>query len=92
MFGEVYRAASQDEGMTFEEVVLAALEGSGTITVKGNYDTIPESHGTKKYRGGAIGGSMAYAYSAQVVEVTVDPETAQVTVDKVWVAQDVGKH
>ena len=74
--GEVYRAASQDEGMTFEEVVLAALEGSGTITVKGNYDTIPESHGTKKYRGGAIGGSMAYAYSAQVVEVTVDPETA----------------
>ena len=77
--------------MTFEEVVLAALEGSGTITVKGNYDTIPESHGTKKYRGGAIGGSMAYAYSAQVVEVTVDPETAQVTVDKVWVAQDVGK-
>ena len=89
--GEVYRAASQDEGMTFEEVVLAALEGTGTITVKGNYDTIPESHGTKKYRGGAIGGSMAYAYSAQVVEVTVDPETAQVTVDKVWVAQDVGK-
>ena len=89
--GEVYRAASQDEGMTFEEVVLAALEGTGTLTVKGNYDTIPESHGTKKYRGGAIGGSMAYAYSAQVVEVTVDPETAQVTVDKVWVAQDVGK-
>ncbi len=89
--GEVYRAASQDEGMTFEEVVLAALEGTGTLTVKGNYDTIPESHGTKKYRGGAIGGSMAYAYSAQVVEVTIDPETAQVTVDKVWVAQDVGK-
>ena len=89
--GEIYRAASQDEGMTFEEVVLAALEGTGTLTVKGNYDTIPESHGTKKYRGGAIGGSMAYAYSAQVVEVTIDPETAQVTVDKVWVAQDVGK-
>ena len=89
--GEVYRAASQDEGMTFEEVVLAALEGEGTLTVKGNYDTIPESHGTKKYRGGAIGGSMAYAYSAQVVEVTIDPDTAQVTVDKVWCAQDVGK-
>jgi len=89
--GEVYRAASQDEGMTFEEVVLAALEGEGTLTVKGNYDTIPESHGTKKYRGGAIGGSMAYAYSAQVVEVTIDPDTAQITVDKVWCAQDVGK-
>jgi 4-hydroxybenzoyl-CoA reductase subunit alpha len=89
--GEVYRAASQDEGLSFDDVVMAALEGTGTITVKGNYDTIPESHGSKKYRGGAIGGSMAYAYSAQVVEVTVDPDTAQIHVDKVWAAQDVGR-
>ncbi len=89
--GEVYRAASQDEGLSFDDVVMAALEGTGTITVKGNYDTIPESHGSKKYRGGAIGGSMAYAYSAQVVEVTIDPDTAQIHVDKVWAAQDVGK-
>ena len=89
--GEVYRAGSQDQGMTFEEVVMAALEGTGTITVKGNYDTIPESHGTKKYRGGAIGGSMAYAYAAQAVQVHVDPDTAEVTVEKVWAAQDVGK-
>ena len=89
--GEVYRAASQDEGLSFDEVVMAALEGTGTLTVKGNYDTIPESHGTKKYRGGAIGGSMAYAYSAQVVEVSIDPDTAQVTVERVWAAQDVGR-
>ncbi len=89
--GEVYRAASQDEGLSFDDVVMAALEGTGTITVKGNYDTIPESHGSKKYRGGAIGGSMAYAYSAHVVEVTIDPDTAQIHVDKVWAAQDVGK-
>ncbi|MEK9677162.1 MAG: xanthine dehydrogenase family protein molybdopterin-binding subunit, partial [Rhodospirillaceae bacterium] len=89
--GEVYRAASQDEGLSFDDVVMAALEGTGTITVKGNYDTIPESHGSKKYRGGAIGGSMAYAYSAQVVEVTIDQDTAQIHVDKVWAAQDVGK-
>lgn len=89
--GEVYRAGSQDEGLSFEEVVMAALEGTGTITVKGNFDTLPESHGTKKYRGGAIGGSMAYAYAAQVVEVYVDPDTAEVKVEKVWAAQDVGK-
>ena len=89
--GEVYRAGSQDEGLTFEEVVMAALEGGGTITVKGNFDTLPESWGGKKYRGAAIGGSMAFAYSAQVVEVTVDPETAEITVDKVWVAHDCGR-
>ena len=89
--GESYRAASQDAGLSFSEVVMAALEGTGTITVKGNFDTLPESHGTKKYRGGAIGGSMAYAYAAEVVEVSIDPDTCQVTVEKVWAAQDVGK-
>ena len=89
--GDHYRAASQDKGLTFAEVVAAALEGGGTITVKGVYDTIPESWGGKKYRGAAIGGSMAYSYAAQVVEVSVDPDTAQVTVEKVWVAHDCGK-
>ena len=89
--GEVYRAGAQDKGATFEEVVVEALKDSGTITVTGNYSTIPESHGGKKYRGAAIGGTMGYSYSAQVVEVTVDEETGVVTVDKVWVAHDCGK-
>ena len=89
--GEFYTAGSQDEGLTFEEVVKAALEGTGTITVSGNFDTLPESWGTKKYRGGAKSGSMAYAYAAQVVEVSIDPDTAAITVEKVWAAQDVGK-
>ena len=89
--GEVYRAGAQDKGATFDEVVMEALKDSGTITVTGNYSTIPESHGGKKYRGAAIGGTMGYSYSAQVVEVTVDEETGVVTVDKVWVAHDCGK-
>jgi 4-hydroxybenzoyl-CoA reductase subunit alpha len=89
--GEVYRAGAQDKGLTFEEVVSEALRDDGTITVTGNYSTIPESHGGKKYRGAAIGGTMGYSYSAQVVEVTVDEETGEVSVDKVWVAHDCGK-
>jgi 4-hydroxybenzoyl-CoA reductase subunit alpha len=89
--GELYRAGAQDKGLSFNEVVTEALKDSGTITVTGNYSTIPESHGGKKYRGAAIGGTMAYSYSAQVVEVTVDEETGVVTVDKVWVAHDCGK-
>ncbi|MDX2223809.1 MAG: molybdopterin cofactor-binding domain-containing protein, partial [Rhodospirillaceae bacterium] len=89
--GEVYRAGAQDKGATFDEVVMEALKDSGTITVTGNYSTIPESQGGKKYRGAAIGGTMGYSYSAQVVEVTVDEETGVVTVDKVWVAHDCGK-
>jgi len=89
--GELYRAGAQDKGATFDEVVTEALKDSGTITVTGNYSTIPESHGSKKYRGAAIGGTMGYSYSAQVVEVSVDEETGVVTVDKVWVAHDCGK-
>ena len=89
--GELYRAGAQDKGLTFNEVVIEALKDTGTITVTGNYSTIPESHGGKKYRGSAIGGTMGYSYSAQVVEVSVDEETGVVTVDKVWVAHDCGK-
>jgi 4-hydroxybenzoyl-CoA reductase subunit alpha len=89
--GELYRAGAQDKGLTFNEVVTEALKDTGTITVTGNYSTIPESHGGRKYRGSAIGGTMGYSYSAQVVEVTVDEETGVVNVDKVWVAHDCGK-
>src|SRR4029453_13399356 len=89
--GEVYRAGAQDKGLTFNEVVTEALKDSGTITVTGNYSTLPQSHGGKKYRGAAIGGTMGYSYSAQVVEVSIDEETGVVTVDKVWVAHDCGK-
>jgi 4-hydroxybenzoyl-CoA reductase subunit alpha len=89
--GELYRAGAQDNGLTFNEVVAEALKDTGTITVTGNYSTIPESHGGKKYRGAAIGGTMGYSYSAQVVEVSVDEEIGVVTVDKVWVAHDCGK-
>jgi 4-hydroxybenzoyl-CoA reductase subunit alpha len=89
--GELYRAGAQDKGLTFSEVVTEALKDTGTITVTGNYSTILESHGGKKYRGAAIGGTMGYSYSAQVVEVSVDEDTGVVTVDKVWVAHDCGK-
>jgi 4-hydroxybenzoyl-CoA reductase subunit alpha len=89
--GELYRAGAQDKGLTFNEVVTEALRDTGTITMTGNYSTIPESHGGKKYRGAAIGGTMGYSYSAQVVEVSVDEETGVVTVDQVWVAHDCGK-
>jgi len=88
--GEVYRAGSQDQGLEFNEVVMEALKDTGTLTVKGTFDTIPESHGGKKYRGAAIGGTMGFSYAAQVVEVNVDPDTAEVQIENVWVAHDCG--
>ncbi len=89
--GELYRVGAQDKGITFDEVAAEALKGGGAITATGHYSTIPESRGGNKYRGAAIGASMGYSYSAQVVEVSVDEGTGVVTVDKVWVAHDCGR-
>jgi 4-hydroxybenzoyl-CoA reductase subunit alpha len=89
--GEYFSAGSQDVGMTFDEVVAAALVDTGTITVKGTFSTPPEARGGKKYRGAAVGTSTGYSYAAQVVEVSVDRETGRVTVENVWVAHDCGK-
>ncbi len=91
VLGETYRAAKQDKGLTYPEVVTAALRDGGAITVSGNFSTPVEAQGGRKYRGAAIGTTMAFSYAAQVVEVTVDEDTGQVTVDKVWVAHDCGR-
>ena len=89
--GETFRRGSQDPGVTFDEALAEALKGTGAITVKGTFDTLPESHGGRKYRGAAIGGTMAFSYAAQVVEVSVEPDTGDITVEKVWVAHDCGR-
>ena len=92
VLGEVYRVAgSQDKGLEYSEIVTAALAENGTLTVSGHFSTPKEAQGGRAYRGAAVGSTMAFSYAAQAVEVLVDPVTAQVTVEKVWVAHDCGK-
>ena len=43
-----------------------------------------------KHKGAGVGPSPAYSYSAQVAEVSVDEETGEVTVHKIWAAHDAG--
>jgi len=88
--GEVYRVTGgQDPGIPFKEVVTEALVESGTITVKGTF-TVPREFQGGKFRGAAVGPSMAYSYSATAVEVSVCEITGLVTVDQVWAAHDCG--
>ncbi len=90
--GETFRVSgSQDTGLDFAQVVAAALEDSGTITVKGIYSTPPESHGGKRFRGAGVGATMGFSYAAVAVEVSIDPDTAAVTVEHVWAAHDCGR-
>jgi 4-hydroxybenzoyl-CoA reductase subunit alpha len=59
-----------------------------TLGATGSYNT-PTLGGD--YRGGTIGASPAYSFTAHVVEVAVDVETGRVTVERVWCAHDCGR-
>src|SRR5580704_1466873 len=96
--GQILRGSLQqkrkDEGrkdsMSFEEAVVAAIDFHGTLTGTGSYAPPAEARGGK-HKGGGVGPSPAYSYSAQVAEVSVDEETGEVAVHKVWAAHDCGR-
>jgi 4-hydroxybenzoyl-CoA reductase subunit alpha len=88
--GEVYRAGGGDKTIGYREVVTAALEDAGTLTVKGIWSTPVEVQGGK-FKGAAVGTGAGYSYAAQVVEVEVDEATGVVRVERVWVAHDCGR-
>jgi 4-hydroxybenzoyl-CoA reductase subunit alpha len=76
--------------ISFEEAVVAAIDFHGALTGTGSYAPPPEARGGK-HKGGGVGPSPAYSYSAQVAEVSVDEDTGEVTVHKVWAAHDCGR-
>src|SRR5271165_677825 len=96
--GQILRGSLQqkrkEEGakdwMTFEEAVVAAIDFHGALTGTGSYAPPPEARGGK-HKGAGVGPSPAYSYSAQVADVSVDEETGEVTVHKVWAAHDCGR-
>ncbi len=75
-------------GVTFAEAVVLAESKFGTIGTVGSYSP-PRSPG--RYKGAGVGPSPAYSYSAAVAEVDVDTDTGIVTVERVWIAHDIGK-
>ncbi|HQX93023.1 MAG TPA: molybdopterin-dependent oxidoreductase [Thermomonas sp.] len=69
------------------DAVHAAIEGPGILQTVGNYRS-PKLGGT--FKGAGAGLSPAYSFTAFIVEVTVDPETGHVRVDKATCAHDCG--
>lgn len=76
--------------MSFEEAVVAAIDVHGALTGTGAYSPPKEARGAG-FKGSGVGPSPAYSYSAQVAEVSVDEETGEVTVHKIWAAHDCGR-
>jgi 4-hydroxybenzoyl-CoA reductase subunit alpha len=96
--GQILRGSLQqkrkEEGpkdwLTFEEAVVSAINFHGALSGTGSYAPPQEARGGT-HKGGGVGPSPAYSYSAQVADVSVDEETGQVTVHKVWAAHDCGR-
>jgi 4-hydroxybenzoyl-CoA reductase subunit alpha len=84
----VFDVENPETGVTFAEAVVLAESQFGTIGTVGSY-TPPRSPG--RFKGAGVGPSPAYSYSACVAEVDVDPETGIVTVERIWIAHDIGK-
>jgi 4-hydroxybenzoyl-CoA reductase subunit alpha len=61
----------------------------GTLAAVGHYNTPKDVHG--EYRGGTIGASPAYSFTAHVAEVDVDVDTGFVAVQRIWIAHDCGR-
>jgi len=75
--------------ISFNDAVHEALVDTGTLTFKGTFTCPVEFQGGKQ-RGGAVGSTMGFSYSATVVEVAVDEELGTVKIEKVWTALDCG--
>jgi CO/xanthine dehydrogenase Mo-binding subunit len=78
------------EKMPIAAAFMLAEAEHGTLGAVGHYNTPKEGvHGD--YRGGTIGASPAYSFTAHVAEVEVDEDTGFVDVKRIWVAHDCGR-
>jgi 4-hydroxybenzoyl-CoA reductase subunit alpha len=84
----VFDAENPANGVGFADAVCLAEALFGTIGTTGSY-TPPRS--AARFKGGGVGPSPTYSYSAAIVEVDVDESTGWVHVPRVWIAHDIGR-
>jgi len=87
--GQARWVRDPQRAMPIAEAFQLAEAHFGTLAATGTYDTPKDIHGA--YRGGTIGASPAYSFTAHVAEVEVDPETGFVEVKTLWIAHDCGR-
>jgi 4-hydroxybenzoyl-CoA reductase alpha subunit len=77
-----------EKAVPFAQAVELGEAMHGVLAFAGSYAP-PKRAG--KYKGGGVGPSPCYSYSACVVELTVDEDTGWVALEDVWIAHDVGR-
>jgi 4-hydroxybenzoyl-CoA reductase subunit alpha len=86
--GFVFDSTEPEKRVAFHEAICLAEAMFGTIGTVGSY-TPPKS--PARYKGGGVGPSPTYSYTAAVVEVEVSAITGWVSVSKIWIAHDIGR-
>ena len=84
----IFQKKDPGVGVSYLEALHKAQEDRGALVSSGAYRTPPMG---KTHKGAAAGLAPAYSFSAYVAEVSVDVETGQIRVDRVWAAHDCGK-
>ena len=90
--GWAFDAETPEDGarrLPISEAFNLAEAKFGLLGAVGSYDTPKDVHG--EYRGGTIGSSPAYSFTAHVAEVEVEEDTGVVDVKHIWVAHDCGR-
>jgi 4-hydroxybenzoyl-CoA reductase alpha subunit len=86
--GTVFDLERRERSIPTREAFQIAEARHDTLGSTGSYNT-PTLGGD--YRGGTIGASPAYSFTAHVVEVQVNEETGRITVERCWIAHDCGR-
>jgi len=84
----VFVADDGERGVSFQDAVVLGEAMHGVLAFPGSYAP-PKRAG--KYKGGGVGPSPCYSYSACVVEVDVDEDTGEVRPTEIWIAHDIGR-
>ena len=77
-----------DKAVAFAQAVELGEAMHGVLAFPGSYAP-PKRAG--KYKGGGVGPSPCYSYSACVVELTVDEDTGWIELGEIWIAHDIGR-
>ena len=86
--GDGPRVGTDTSDVSWVDAVWLAEERSGPLIGGGGYT--PPKIGNR-FRRQSVGPSPAYSFTAQVAEVSVDLDTGETRVDRIWVAHDCGR-
>ncbi|HTT73580.1 MAG TPA: xanthine dehydrogenase family protein molybdopterin-binding subunit [Thermoplasmata archaeon] len=84
----IERTAAPAEGVAFDDALHKAMERVGALTASGAYQTRPVGG---SFKGARAGTAPAYSFAAYVAELSVDVETGEIHVAKIWAAFDCGR-